>query len=128
MRLNTVQRIVKDTLPKIKRYYGRSKYKYEYPYIVYEDGNYDRINQRMNRGKDKNERCGEYCWDDNEIIIYYPNMISKKHVVQTLIHEWQHYLQCVNWLDRYYKMGYRYDTHPYEVQASIAEENYKRFM
>ena len=55
-------------------------------------------------------------------------MRSKKHIVQTLIHEYQHYLQSPRWFQRYYNMGYRYDNHPYEVSALNEEKNYKRFL
>ena len=65
---------------------------------------------------------------DNSIVIYYPKMKSKKHIVETLVHEYQHYLQSPLWMKRYYTMGYNYNDHPYEVQAYNEEKNYKLFI
>jgi len=55
-------------------------------------------------------------------------MKSKKHIVETLVHEYQHYLQSPLWMKRYYTMGYNYNDHPYEVQAYNEEKNYKLFI
>lgn len=127
MKLRTVQRIVKQVLPKIEAHYGWSKFKDEPPYIIYDEDIYERLSgEKGMRGEDNPD--AEYCWDDNEIIIYYPNMKSRKHIVQTLIHEWQHYLQSQSWYTRYYDMGYNYNDHPYEVQALEEEKNYKMFV
>jgi hypothetical protein len=124
MRLETVQAVVKKALPKIKRYYGLSNHQDGYPYISYEESIYDK--PLDNKKEDDTE--GEFVFQDNEIVIYYPAMRSKKHIVQTLIHEYQHYLQSPRWFQRYYNMGYRYDNHPYEVSALKEEKNYKRFL
>jgi hypothetical protein len=64
----------------------------------------------------------------NEISIYYPNMKSKKMVIQTLIHEYIHYLQSPIWFKRYYNMGHDYVSHPYEKEAISFEKDYKLFM
>ena len=70
----------------------------------------------------------EYCSMNNEIIVYYPNMKSRKHIIETLVHEYQHYLQSPLWMKRYYTMGYTYDNHPYEVKKAYDEEkNWKLF-
>ena len=124
MRLETVREVVKKALPKIKKYYGMSNYQDSYPYISFEESVYDRP---LKKGEEEDTE-GEFVFQDNEIVIYYPNMKSKKHVVQTLIHEYQHYLQSPRWFQRYYNMGYRYDNHPYEVMALNEEKNYKRFL
>ena len=58
----------------------------------------------------------------NEITIYYPNMKSKKMVVQTLIHEYIHYLQSPIWFKRYYTMGHDYVSHPYEKEAEFPKK------
>ena len=52
---------------------------------------------------------------------------NKEWVIQTLIHEYIHYLQSPLWMKRYYDMGYEYDTHPYELAATKAEDNWKTF-
>lgn len=69
---------------------------------------------------------GEYCYLINEITIYYNNIHSHEELIRVLIHEYQHYLQSPSWFTRYYRMGYRYDNHPYEVAAYKEEENWKQ--
>ena len=127
MKLRTVQNIVKEVLPEIEKHYGWSKFKDEPPYIIYDEDIYARLSgEKGMRGEDTPD--AEYCWTDNEIIIYYPNMKSRKHIIQTLIHEWQHYLQSQTWMTRYYDMGYDYYNHPYELAATDEEKNYKIFV
>jgi len=70
----------------------------------------------------------EYCSMENAIFIYYPKMKSKKHLIETLVHEYQHYLQSPSWMKRYYNMGYNYNDHPYEVAAYDEEKNWKKFV
>lgn len=55
-------------------------------------------------------------------------MKSKKMVIQTLIHEYIHYLQSPTWFKRYYNMGYSYNDHPYELEAIRHEQDYKLFL
>ena len=54
-------------------------------------------------------------------------MVSREHIIQTLVHEYQHYLQSPSWFKRYYDMGYGYNDHPYEVQAYAEEKNWELF-
>ncbi len=60
---------------------------------------------------------GEYIADDNSLIIYPKHINTYDELIETIIHEYQHYLQSPTWMERYYNMGYEYNTHPYEVQA-----------
>lgn len=55
-------------------------------------------------------------------------MKNKKMIIQTLIHEYIHYLQSPLWFKRYYNMGYNYNDHPYELKAISYEKDYKLFM
>ena len=129
MKRKTVQRIVEETLPKIEKYYGFSKFQQSTPYIDYDTSIYAHYSGEEDDGTMGEENPdAEYCWMDNAIIIYYPKMKSKKHVVETLVHEYQHYLQSPSWFKRYYDMGYNYNDHPYEVAATKEESNYKMFM
>jgi hypothetical protein len=61
----------------------------------------------------------------NEITIYYNNIGSLEELIRTVIHEYQHYLQSPSWMTRYYKMGYDYSNHPYEIAAYKEEENWE---
>ena len=69
----------------------------------------------------------EYCSIENSIFVYFPNMISRRHVIETLVHEYQHYLQSPTWMKRYYDMGHDYVSHPYEKSANAEEKNWKIF-
>jgi hypothetical protein len=130
MKLETIKNIVNEVYPKIEKYYGYSKFFPEVtPYIEYETSIYGRLS-----GEEDDGSMGEQSPDaefdriDNSIVIYYPKMKSKKHIVETLVHEYQHYLQSPLWMKRYYTMGYNYNDHPYEVQAYNEEKNYKLFI
>jgi len=130
MKLETIKNIVSEVYPKIEKYYGYSKFFPEVtPYIEYETSIYGRLS-----GEEDDGSMGEQSPDaefdriDNSIVIYYPKMKSKKHIVETLVHEYQHYLQSPLWMKRYYTMGYNYNDHPYEVQAYNEEKNYKLFI
>lgn len=125
MKLKSVQKIVKEVLPKIQDFYGISNHHDEFPYIIYDESIYD---IQSSKKKEKEETQAEFIFDDNEIVIYYPQMKSKKHIIQTLIHEYQHYLQSPSWFTRYYNMGYNYNDHPYEVFAYNEEKNWKMFV
>ena len=65
----------------------------------------------------------EYDNITNSIVVYYPKVEDAKHLAEIIIHEYQHYLQSPSWMTRYYRMGYRYDNHPYEVAALKEEKN-----
>ena len=91
--------------------YGYSKHHESTPYIYLSD-------------EDSETLKGEYCYILNEIIIYYKNISSEEDLIRTLIHEYQHYLQSPSWMTRYYRQGYTYDNHPYEVEALQEEENW----
>ena len=60
---------------------------------------------------------GEYVADDNTMTIYKKYIKNNDDLIETIIHEYQHYLQSPTWMERYYNMGYEYDTHPYEIEA-----------
>ena len=65
---------------------------------------------------------GQYCPYDNKLFIYHNNCPTVKCLVQTVIHEYTHYLQPVK--SKYNKMldRYGYDNHPMEIEACEMEE------
>ena len=129
MKLETVQRIIKEVYPKIEKYYGFSKFNpNETPYVETHYNIYARYSGEPEAEGTESGCHAEYDRIDNSIVVYYPNMESREHIVQTLVHEYQHYLQSPSWMTRYYNMGYRYDNHPYEIEAYKEEENYKIFL
>lgn len=128
MTLQEIKNTVEEVLPKIEDYYGHSKFFDTYPYVEYDTSIYGRL-----AGEEDDSVLGEespeaeFDSTDNTIVIYYPKMKNRKHVIQTLIHEYQHYLQSPTWMTRYYRMGHHYSDHPYELAAYAEEKNWKVF-
>mgnify|MGYP003625559606 FL=1 len=130
MKLEEIQQIVEEVYPKIEKHYGYSKFLTETtPYIEYETSIYGRLSGEEDDGTfGEQTPHAEFDRIDNSIVIYYPKMEDREHIVQTLVHEYQHYLQSPSWMKRYYDMGYDYHNHPYEVAAYNEEINYKLFI
>ena len=123
-----VHQIVEEVYPKIEKYYGYSKFTPECtPYIELHHNIYARYSGEEDAQGEEDKCHAEYDRIDNSIVIYYPQMKDREHIIQTLVHEYQHYLQSPSWMKRYYNMGFRYDNHPYEVAAYAEEKNYKIF-
>lgn len=111
--------ISENLLPKLAEWYGFSKYHNSLPYLLIEDSPYS--------DADDPDCFGEYDKDENELIIYWKNINHIDVLIKTMIHEYQHYLQSKSWFTRYYNMGYDYNTHPYEIAATKAEQQWFRF-
>ena len=128
MTLKRVEEIIKEIYPKIEKHYGFSKFnENETPYVETHYNIYARYSGEPEAEGTESSCHAEYDRTDNSIVVYYPNMKSRKHIIQTLVHEYQHYLQSPSWMKRYYDMGYDYTTHPYEVAAYAEEVNWKLF-
>lgn len=92
------------------RHYGKSKYFKTYPVLVISYSKASKFH-------------GEFATDDSslddidaELVMYLHNLRSVRQIVQTLIHEYQHYLQSPIWLSRYYNTT-SYSKNPYEIEA-----------
>ena len=70
----------------------------------------------------------EYDWEKCIIYIYTSQMYSEEDIVRSLIHECVHSTQLKVLFDKYYEVGETYDTHPYEIEARNAEENWKNYI
>jgi hypothetical protein len=110
-------RDIENYFTKVVERYGVSNHHDTTPYLSIEDSPY--------ADADDPDLIGEYRADLNEIIIYHKNIKTIEELIRTLVHEYQHYLQSPSWMTRYYKMGYSYSDHPYEVAAYAEEENWK---
>ena len=107
-----------------------------YP-LISEDYNCDakieyhkNIYERLSGIKGMNgEVCasGEYDWSENKIYLYTSMLKSEEDIIRSLIHECVHSTQNKLLFDIYYEFGYTYDTHPYEMKATNAEENWKDY-
>ena len=69
----------------------------------------------------------EYNWSENKIYLYTSRLNNEEDVIRSLIHECVHSTQSKLLFDIYYEFGYTYDTHPYEIQARNAEENWEKY-
>ena len=128
MTLKRVEEIIKEVYPKIEKHYGFSKFNLnQTPYVETHYNIYARYSGEPEAEGTESGCHAEYDRTDNSIVVYYPNMKSRKHIIQTLVHEYQHYLQSPSWMKRYYDMGHDYNTHPYEVAAYAEESNWKIF-
>ena len=121
MHLAKARRLSEKYLKRIEEIYGYSKFHECSPYIEFEPYLFSKYT-----GEDHTE--AEYIHDYNSIILYYRHIRDEKHLAETLIHEYQHYLQSPSWMTRYYKMGHCYSDHPYEVAAFEEEKNYEKVL
>ena len=65
---------------------------------------------------------GEFLDELDEIVVNMAQCETIRDAIETMVHEYQHYLQggsggACDWHDRYFDMGYDYESHPYEIQA-----------
>ena len=127
MNKDAVKKIVDSIYPKVQQFYGLSKFNSKTPKVKYHHNIYARITG-IAEAEGECSPAAEFERETNTIWIYYPEATNKEWVIQTLIHEYIHYLQSPLWMKRYYDMGYEYDTHPYELAATKAEGNWKTFV
>ena len=128
MDIRKAKRLSKKYFDKCVNYYGLSKFHTTTPYVEFEKSIYSRysgIKAYETKCKEDDTPEAEYDYINNDIIIYYRNIKDEKHLLQTIIHEYQHYLQSPSWMTRQYNMGHNYSDHPYEIAAYAEEENWK---
>ena len=70
----------------------------------------------------------EYDWNKDKIYIYTSRMKCEEDIVRSLIHECVHSTQSKEMFDFWYENGYTYKTHPFEIYARKAEENWKEYV
>ena len=129
MTKDKVLKIIDEVFPKIENHYGFSKFQECPPYVELHKNIYEKYSGEEGASGDEDGCHAEYCSMMNEISIYYPNMKSRKMIIETLIHEYIHYLQSPTWFKRYYdQYGHDYTTHPYEIEATSFEKDYKLFI
>jgi hypothetical protein len=70
-----------------------------------------------------NKFYGMFDCGTNRIVVNRAYAVNVKLMVQTILHEYTHYLQNMNtYIQLYKKVGY--DNHPYEVDARNSEKLY----
>ena len=120
--------IIEEVYDDIKNHYGRSKYQHEFPEVEL----HHNICVRITGCEEAEGDCdpdAEYDRQENKIVVYYPKAENKEWVISTLLHEYTHYLQDGEEMQRMYdEDGYEYDTHPFELEAIAAEKDWKLFI
>ena len=101
-------------------------YKNAYPEVEFHYNIYERLSGEEGM---TGEVCAhaEYDWNKCIIYIYTSRMFTKEDIIRSLIHECVHSTQSKVKFDAYYLCGETYDTHPYEIEAREAEENWKKY-
>jgi len=104
-----------------------------YP-LISEDNNshakveyYHNIYERLSGVKGMTgEVCAhaEYDWVMCKIYLYTSRLHSVEDIIRSLIHECVHSRQLKCTFDSFYENGHTYDTHPYEIEARNAEEEW----
>ena len=120
MKQEEIVKIVNKVYPLISKD-NNCDAKIEYHYNIYE---------RLSGEKGMTgEVCAhaEYDWNKCKIYLYTSRMFSEEDIIRSLIHECVHANQSKVLFDKYYEVGETYDTHPYEIEARDAEENWKKY-
>jgi hypothetical protein len=113
MTIKTAEKISYEVLIWCINNVGESKYHREFPLIF--------ARYELNK---KSRCCGEYDPLYNIIFIYTKLNYTPLQLINTVVHEYIHYLQCPKWIARYMKMYERRDhKNPYEnVATRMANE------
>ena len=117
MKLEEILKIVNKVYPLISKD-NNSNAKIEYHYNIYE---------RLSGEKGMTgEVCAdaEYDWSNNKIYLYTSRLHTVEDIIRALIHECVLSTQSKVIFEQYYKEGFTYDTHPYEIEARNAEEEW----
>ena len=120
MRPSTIKEIVNKVYPIISKD-NNSNAKVEYHYNIYE---------RLSGEKGMTgevQAHAEYDWNRCIIYVYTSKMKCEEDIIRSLIHECVHSTQSKVIFDQYYKDGFTYDTHPYEIEAKEAEEKWEKY-
>ena len=103
------------------------KIKNVYPEIEFHKNIYERLSGEEGM-------TGEVCahaesdWNKCIIYIYTSRMFTEEDIIRSLIHECVHSTQSKVIFDQYYKDGFTYDVHPYEIEARSAEEEWEIYL
>ena len=121
MKQEKIKEIVDKVYPIISKD-NNSNAKIEYHYNIYE---------RLSGEKGMTgEVCAhaEYDWSSNKIYLYTSRLHSAEDIIRSLIHECVHSTQSKAKFNAYYLCGETYDTHPYEIEARNAEEEWTIYL
>ena len=122
-----VQQLIKKVYPKLKDYYGLSKFCGKYPTVKLHHNIYARLTG-IDEMTGECSPAAEFERETNTIWIYWLEAVDECWVIGTLLHEYTHYLQDGNEMKKLYNDGYTYDNHPFELEATKEEEKWNLFI
>ena len=126
MEKKEVKAIIDSVLPKVKAYYGPSKWHSEFPEVKLHHNIWARLTGEPDAEGEFYPHA-EFERGTNTIWVYWPEAKSEQWVIESLLHEYTHYLQEAEEMRRLYDEGYGYDTHPFELEAIAAEKMWQLF-
>ena len=127
MTKNIIQSIVDKVYPSIINDLGKSIYGNKVPTVELHTDIYARLSGIPGAtGDESHSSEAEYDDEENKIFVYYPNMKSEQHVIESLLHEYTHSLQDPTKWAEYRKSGY--ENNPFEKEASKAEKNWRKYI
>ena len=121
MKQEEIIKIVNKVYPLISKD-NNSHAKIEYYYNIYE---------RLSGVKGMTGEVfaeAEYDWEMCKIYLYTSRLHTVEDIIRALIHECVHSTQSKVKFDAYYLCGETYDTHPYEIEARNAEEEWTIYL
>lgn len=125
METNQILKSANEIYPKVREYYGVGKR--DFPPIEVHRNIFARLSGEPDmEGDDPAE--AEFDRKENKLFLYSDYIDGVEDITRGIIHEYIHFLQSESWMQRYYKMGYTYQNHPYEINAKKEEENWKKFV
>ena len=127
MSKNVIKDIIDRVYPSIVNDLGKSRYGNKVPTIELHVDIYARLSgiQGMS-GEESHSSEAEYDDVKNKIFVYYPNMKSEQHIIESLLHEYTHALQDPKKWAEYRKDGYV--NNPFEKEASNAEKKWRDYL
>lgn len=122
-----IESIINRVKPQIKKHLGESAHQEKIPQIKLHRSIYARLSG-IEGLIGEADPFAEYEWETNTIWIYWPRIKSEKDLIESLLHEWTHYLQDPVEMKRIYDEGEIYMTHPFEIEAIASESDWKLFV
>ena len=120
MKQEEIVNIVNKVYPLISENYTNIN-----PKVELHENIYKRLNSIS--AIDEEDSYAEYDWSTKKIYLYTSRMFKEEDIIRSLLHECVHSTQSKVKFDAYYLCGETYETHPYEIEARDAEENWKYY-
>jgi len=118
------QAVVDRVYPQIIKNLGRARR--GTPKVEFHSNIYVRITGIEGMEGEANPHA-EYDWENNKIYLYTPRMTNEKEIIKGLLHEYTHATQDPKKMEKYQReLGYK--KNPYEIAASRAENNWRKYI